>query len=452
MNGAKRIVLAGSSAGGIGILNHLTWVQGKLNETIVGPQPELFVIIDSAWFITFNGNHAVRWTEDIPAIFDLPEPACHDLTLGFSCCTSPACLFTQGHLPDHLPPIFAVSSIYDIFTLDAPLKETFEEFGYSDDQAILRVFNSYGSIMNTTFVQSHSTFPNLTLFTPSCTQHVYLATSSLWDDGGILNATVSGTFSANDVFSLTNPIQRGHWNHVKVKSPNTTLHKALQEWYADPTTQRFYTSSCDGPVCGQCLSQIRIRPSRDIWVYWINIAILVVSALMTLVPLSTKLCGYLYMKYMLYCQRLYAHRIKLGASKNKPHFPRVAYAISVSCVELNYRIDNVNAQKTAEDQTPPQEKTPDLPAEQYGLYAFVEVFLPFLKKAYHRCAYRINPEGYDNFDSSYGSSDLMGRLRPDSGISSSVNGGISATPISMSCDSLATVSYTHLTLPTIYSV
>ena len=449
MDKAKRIVLAGSSAGGLGILNHLEWLQNKLNETTLGRPPEIFVIIDSSWFITFDGNHAVQWTENVPKIFGLPEPACHDVSLGFSCCTSPACLFTQGYLPENLPPIFAISSIYDIFTLNDPLQEAFSEFGATDDQALLRVFNSYGSIMNATFVQSLSSVsPSLTLFTPSCTQHVYFATSSLWEREGILSATVDNSFALNDTvgtFSLTNPIQHDHWNHVAVNHSGTliTLHEALQEWYANSNVSRFYASSCEGPVCGQCLSQISIEPSKDLWWDWLNITVLVLSGLMTLVPLSIKLLGYCYMKHMLYRQRLYAYKLKQGATRNKPHFSRTKNPISVSCVELNYRINNVSTQKTVDGQqgSISAEQTPDLPMGQYGLYAFIEVFLPLCKKVYHRFSYRINPQGYDNLNSSCGSSNLAARLRQDSGISSSMNGSGAAidTPISMSCDSLATI-------------
>lgn len=444
---AKKIVLAGSSAGGIGILNHLKWVQEKLNDrtTLQGPLPELFVIIDSSWFITFNGNHAVNWKDDVPQIFDLPAPACHDLSLGFSCCTSPACLITQGYLPDNLPPIFAISSIYDIFTLDGPLRDAFLEYGYTDDQALLRVFNSYGAIMNTTFSQSYSSAnPSLSLFTPSCTQHVYFATSSLWDSDGLLNMTVDGQFTSDSgLFTLTDPIQSGHWNQVKINRGGSllSLHQALQEWYSDPATPSFYASNCSGPVCSKCLSSISIRPVHDVWVDWLNLTILVLSGLMTLVPLSIKVFGYLYMKYMIYCQRLYAYKIKAGEARNKPHFPRVSYPVSVSCVELSYRIDNISSQKSGggegEQTSPSMEQTPNIPSGQYSLYAFVEVFLPFFKQCYHRCASRINPQGYDNLNSSCGSSDLPGRFRQDSGISSSANG--TATPISMSYDSLATI-------------
>lgn len=448
MNRARRIVLAGSSAGGIGILNHLKWVQRELNQSISGPQPELFVIIDSSWFIAFNGNHAVSYTENVSKIFDLPEP-CHDHSLGFSCCTSPACLFTQGYLADNLPPIFSVSSIYDIFTLNISLRNVLMEQGYMNDQPILRVFNSYGAVMNTTFIQSYShSNSSLSLFTPSCTQHVYFATSSLWDAGGVLNMTVQGKFPI-DAFTLTDPIQSGHWNYVKINRSDGTLislHEALQEWYANTAIPRFYASTCDGPVCGICLSAISIQPTHVIWIWWVNITILVLSGLMTLIPLSIKVLGYLYMKYMLYCQRLYAYKIKAGAARNKPHFPRVTYPVSVSCVELSYKIDNVSTQKSVEEQNSSHDPTPDIPTGQHGLYAFVEVFLPFFRKCYRRCAYRINPQGYDNLNSSCGSSDLPRGFRPDSGISSSANGAMSSTPMSMSCDSLATIDSTDTIL------
>ncbi len=51
MGDATEVVLAGSSAGGVGVVNHAQWVRKQLL-----PNAELLVIFESAWFINFQGS------------------------------------------------------------------------------------------------------------------------------------------------------------------------------------------------------------------------------------------------------------------------------------------------------------------------------------------------------------------------------------------------------------
>ncbi len=51
MGMATEVVLSGSSAGGVGVVNHAQWLQRQLQ-----PNAELLVIFDSAWFINFQGK------------------------------------------------------------------------------------------------------------------------------------------------------------------------------------------------------------------------------------------------------------------------------------------------------------------------------------------------------------------------------------------------------------
>ncbi len=51
MGDATEVVLAGSSAGGVGVVNHAQWVRKQLL-----PNTELLVIFESAWFINFQGR------------------------------------------------------------------------------------------------------------------------------------------------------------------------------------------------------------------------------------------------------------------------------------------------------------------------------------------------------------------------------------------------------------
>ena len=410
---AREVVLAGSSAGGIGILNNIGWVEERLRN-VNTQNLSILAIIDSAWFIPFNGYHAVSWSEGVATTLNINQPACLDHSLGFPCCTSPACLFTKGYLSHDIPPIFAISSIYDIFTLEEPLRNNIQttQTGEIDDQPLLRLINSYGALMNQSFAESYNSYSNLTLYASSCTQHVYLATSSLWGPGGILNETSGGAFQEG-VFRLTNPVESGNWERVKVVNQNLTtltLHEAIQNWYRDPTAHFHHTDKCSGPVCGICPSEITLEPARNIWPTVVNIVVLVLSAFLTALPVSLKLGAYLHMKYMLYQQHVYAYSVK-QATRNKPHLPKAVHAVSVSCTELHYKIDVVNRPK------PTNEGRYSQSSEQYQFYAKLETFLPCFKRLCLRCFMRYKAPVCDTSNHPMHPSE---RLRSDSGISSSI--------------------------------
>ena len=434
---ASKVVLAGVSAGGIGILNHLDWVEDTLsveaNSSASLEDPELMVIIDSSWFITYSETHIVNWTAEVAINFNLP-PACSDFSLGFSCCTVPACLFT-GRDPWIVSdaPIFSVSSTHDILTLEEPLLSIFQEGDADDDRTLLRIFNSYGSVMNETFAQSFSAYQYLTIFAPSCTQHAYLATSEFWDEGGILHQTVLSRVEKSP-FLLTNPVRSGSWNEVRVVPHNNTfnrsLHEAIQEWFQDPTQSQFYADRCTGPVCGDyCTSQIILNPKADLWSEYVNVAVLVLAALMTAVPSFIKLGLYLHMKYIMFCQRLYAFNLKHSPKS----FPKATHPINVACMNLYYRIDTVNTGKQNKDDSDISTQYTD---DQYDIYAGIETFAPCCKKVFSSCVSRYNVPIHDQ---EQGTTTAQ-LVRTDSGISSSVNNRMrSITPISMdtiSMDSL----------------
>ena len=54
LKNATEVLLVGSSAGGIGVLNHLRYVRSELTNATIA------AIIDSSWFIDFEDNLAVR--------------------------------------------------------------------------------------------------------------------------------------------------------------------------------------------------------------------------------------------------------------------------------------------------------------------------------------------------------------------------------------------------------
>ena len=208
MDGATEVVLAGSSAGGLGALNNAKWLQSELQS--VG-SAELVVIFDSAWFIDFRGsiyqifdgtrNHAeseahMQNNQTLLSLVKSNE-ACTDVRLGFPCCFSPFCLFTQtseaGERYYPVVPTFGIFSLYDVYLLATSLTglETFPNSGVGYDD--LLTIGEYGGEMNKTVVLTDSKTTFFSYYATQCLQHVYLATSTLW---GLPGASVFGRATA----------------------------------------------------------------------------------------------------------------------------------------------------------------------------------------------------------------------------------------------------------------
>ena len=444
LRNASQIVLAGSSSGGIGVLNNLKWTKDFLSSgSGSNTSPEIQAIIDSSWFVPYEGNHVLDWDRNVAMAFSLPE-ACTDFALGYSCCTSPYCLISRGYLDDLDIPIFVITSTHDIFTLGDVLISQIQASQMQrssdvlDDYEILRLFNGYGSIINKSLTQGFQLYQRLTVFAPSCTQHVYFATSSLWnDDTGLLKlarAKNSDTIEEG-YFILTNPISSGTWCTVALQHNGSTIYmkQAILEWQAAPNVHRFYADNCSGPACGSsCPSEISIGATYMIWPPYVNIVILCLSGLMTVFPLLFKLGLYFHMKYVLYCQKIYAYNRKHSPKS----FPKATVPVNVSCVDLTYRIDTVNRSKT--DKTNMQ-NTDHYRDDQYSVYAAVETFTPCLKNFCSSCVSQCKAPVQDKVQQGQATVHLV---RTDSGISSSINNHVTRSvtpPLSMdtmSIDSL----------------
>ncbi len=219
---------------------------------------------------------------------------------------------------------------------------------------------------------------------------------------------------------MNNPVKSGHWDSVKIKTIKETrhimisLHEALQNWYSNNNSQVFYADVCRGPACGECPSTIRLEFTYDLWADEAIIAVLVVSSVMAAIPLFIKLFLYMYMKCMLYRQKLYIYNIT-RTQKNKPKFPKAVHAVSVSCTSLYYLLD------TAENPNKPemeQNEVAHIHDSHYRLSAFANTVVPCCKPL----CYRYNaPVGDSECGQSRSSvQPNFNGLKSDSGISSSI--------------------------------
>ena len=177
MNNADEVVIAGSSAGGVGVLNHAKWVRNQ-----VLPSTKLLVLFDSSWFIDFQ--------ESIYRVFDgtlnsansmmlnisthllgilSSNPACSDIVLGYPCCISAHCILSRrnrtelAYYPETNQRTFAIFSLYDIFLLAPALagKDSFATSSVSSNLVgelinFLRIIGEYGGAMNITASMSYN--------------------------------------------------------------------------------------------------------------------------------------------------------------------------------------------------------------------------------------------------------------------------------------------------------
>ena len=222
-NTTGTVLLSGSSAGGIGVLNHAKWVKGYL------PNAQIKVFTESSWFINFQNNiyrtiaNFVNISEESRSVnFNVIEfimeqhranggnvaslysvflhhPPCRSIELGTPCCISAHCLITNSdYYPNDVPTLTAFG-LFDVYLLGPSLQgitpfypqETLFEVNFNNDDKtepvglnfnFLRIIGEYGGAMNSTLdITSHQS-PHLSYYVTSCLQHTYLATSSLWGE------------------------------------------------------------------------------------------------------------------------------------------------------------------------------------------------------------------------------------------------------------------------------
>ena len=221
LSDATNLILAGSSAGGLGVVNNAKWVYEKLDG-----MTNISIIADSSWFVNFRNNIYRRFngtvkdeddTMNIPTNIQSKKdlltiistsPQCSDTTRGSPCCLSIYCVLTS---PDYFPggeiPVIALFSLYDVYLLADSIANSIIPGQYQGDNVqpslgleFLFIVAEYGGVMNSSIARS-KTVPLLSFIVTECLQHIYFATSSLFDSGGILSG-ISNEEITQDIGNL----------------------------------------------------------------------------------------------------------------------------------------------------------------------------------------------------------------------------------------------------------
>lgn len=334
MENASDVVVVGSSAGAIGVLNSIPWLSGIL------PHANLSVIIDSGWFVNFNNTYQAIASADLVQKFinSSNAPLCQLVDSNdIPCCLVPTCiLFSQNLTLSSPPPILVLTSMYDSYLLSFALglvTASLDDTGVASAARAIYAAYAYGSALQTAAVSVHTALPHVSFFMPSCTQHIFLASSSLWEPGGLLERTSVNALVVQRYFEVFNPINPGLWNSVQIN--DVSIRSIIQMWYGNTSAGSLYVEdSCTGlfctPYCKNLVGLYRYR-----YFEWWNWIILIMGALVVYGPILPKLILYVQQRWLLWQQKQYA------LTKTTRRLCRQGTIFtSISCMNLSYKVAN----------------------------------------------------------------------------------------------------------------
>lgn len=227
LGNATEIVFVGSSAGGVGVMNQIKWLNNTViehrSETPLNRSLQMSAILDSSWFIDFRDSlRGILYEEasgpanSTTASFTIDNPildsfkhleSCRSVTAsGVPCCLLADCMLSNAQFyPQHIPTM-TILSLYDVYILAVSLRtDSFlTQFSGSDgsncplqvchewDPAgsssllggglnldYLQLVSEYGGTMNSSINSVIQRNPRLSYTITSCFQHIYFSPSSL---------------------------------------------------------------------------------------------------------------------------------------------------------------------------------------------------------------------------------------------------------------------------------
>ena len=174
-NSATEVVFAGSSAGSIGVLNHIQTVKNFTSA-------KLSILLDSGWIIDFNGIATDRlFTVEAKSLSRSHVlPACQiPAPNGLPCCVVPSCMLQNSTFVPRDVAVLMVVSSYDLFMLQQAIEKPVDGKALTYSSAT-DLIASYGGAMNQSLAVLRD-LPHVSLIQAQCSQHTYLVSTSLWE-------------------------------------------------------------------------------------------------------------------------------------------------------------------------------------------------------------------------------------------------------------------------------
>ena len=232
------VTLVGSSAGGVGVINHANWTLQLLRNWTRGAN--LSVVADSSWFINFQDNVykvfvglASSGTAQKGGVFSIitathtTSVTCTDTTRGTPCCFSAFCMLsTPEYYPSKDVSTFMLFGLYDVYLLaDSLIGLDISKVGQKNGGAgltvkFIEIVSEYGGAMNDSLSVTSHGVKRLSYYVTECFQHIYLVTSTLWGEGKLFGNEAVEAASSFGSFRLVREREGG----IVVHTPKCTTY------------------------------------------------------------------------------------------------------------------------------------------------------------------------------------------------------------------------------------
>lgn len=217
MKNCTKLVVVGSSSGGIGAINHLNHLKNRFKNS------KVFAILDSSWFINYDNyfikksNENFLWKTGI-----LENNACRDMSWNFPCCLSVSCMYDKNLVPKSISLLVLISK-YDVYVLSDTLLDRMKDDKKVEVGELLLHVNSYGGQMlqSLDMVKQKE---NFYFYFASCLEHVYLESSNLWDS--TYQRVVEYNYHS---IKVIHTVASNHWKTVGVDG--VTIHDYINKWF-----------------------------------------------------------------------------------------------------------------------------------------------------------------------------------------------------------------------------
>ena len=286
LKNSSEILLAGSSAGGIGVINQADFINRNY-------QAKVSVLADSSWFINYNnllsGDDMKGFMQQINAVV---LHQCMDRTYDYPCCLSIFCMVTRGYFPSDVQ-LFALISRNDVYLLSKGIIAPEKLTSLTKTTKIVTDMLSFGGEISHS-VGLTKTLKNVHTIVTACIQHTFLATSSLWTPGGLFYSR-SQTSLKFPMFIFHHSVSKERWNQVSVQ--HLTIQEIFANWYKSFVIARTngtrdferVEDRCKGVRCNPtCPQSITFHSAITNWPRWSQWLILLVYLFITLVCLFIK--------------------------------------------------------------------------------------------------------------------------------------------------------------------
>lgn len=339
LNASSEVFIVGQSAGGIGIANHLKYLQRALPSST-----KLYVTLDSAWFINYDDYFTRSGADSLINTGLIKQDSCKDVSWGFPCCLSVPCLLSKSIIPKNIP-MFLLISKYDIYILfNRLLEQSTSNWNILKSKDILVKVHAYGGRMEQALERVKSN-PNIAYVFSSCFQHGYLVSSDLWDR--VYNSNFTLTFPSVE---FRHAVNDSIWNNVIVDGK--TIRRAILDWKLNltntsehSTTREIYRSQdqCLHAQCNPtCPRMVYFDDFRSGGEFWQKIVLIAIVLFITICCLVTKCYWIIQHQKLKKSQALYLNANYEGGDLFEkvmclPTCPPHS-AIGISCSGLDYDV------------------------------------------------------------------------------------------------------------------